>query len=394
VIASAAEREGGRRLPRPPIGFYHWLRPLLFTIDPESAHHLTLRALRAIGPRPSILGRVSGAARAAEDSTLALTVAGIRFPNPVGLAAGYDKDAAALPALAALGFGFIEIGTVTPRSQRGNPRPRVRRLPEERGLANALGFPSAGAEAVAARLDALGRDPGWARVRVPIGASLGKMRETPEAETARDLVEVLLRLAPHVDFLVINVSSPNTPGLTGMQAVAPFDALAAAVAAANREEAAARGARPRPLFAKLGPDLDPDLLDEIADVAIARGLAGLVLTNTLAVDRPGLLASPRFGLSGQPICERARAAVAGVRARAGSRLALIGVGGILSPEDATDRLAAGADLVQLYTGLIYEGPALLGRALDAIRGATAAGPRGRPRRPAQASGPDPSLPLE
>jgi dihydroorotate dehydrogenase len=370
MIACAAGREGARRVPRPPIGSYRLLRPLLFALDPESAHHLTLSTLRAIGPRRGVLARASGANRVARlavsASPLARIVAGIRFPNPLGLAAGYDKDAVALPALAALGFGFVEIGTVTPRPQPGNPRPRVARLPRERALANALGFPSAGAEAVAARLAALARDPGWARVAVPIGASLGKMRETPEAEAARDYAEVARRLAPHVDFLVVNVSSPNTPGLARLQAAAPFDALTAAVGAAAREEAAARRAPPRPIFAKLAPDLDPALLDEIVDVAVARGLAGLVLTNTLAVERSGVLATPRFGLSGEPIRARALAALARARARAGDRLALVGVGGILTPADALERLAAGADLIQIYTGLVYEGPALIGRILDAV----------------------------
>lgn len=346
-----------------------------------------LSSLRAIGPRRALLARAGGAhrvaARAARSNgaassdthlasrslapaPLARTIAGIRFPNPVGLAAGYDKDGVALPALAALGFGFIEIGTVTPRAQPGNARPRVARLPRERALANALGFPSAGAEAVAARLAALARDPGWARVAVPIGASLGKMRETPEAEAARDYAEVARRLAPHVAFLVVNVSSPNTPGLSRLQAAAPFDALVAAVGDAAREEAAARRASPRPIFAKLAPDLEPALFDEIVDVAVARGLAGLVLTNTLPVERAGVLAAPRYGLSGEPIRARALAALARARARAGDRLALIGVGGILSPADALDRLAAGADLVQLYTGLVYEGPGLIGRVLDAL----------------------------
>ncbi len=324
-----------------------------------------LSSLRVVGARRALLAGASGAART-RGAALGRTVAGIRFPSPVGLAAGYDKDAAALPGLAALGFGFVEVGTVTPRAQPGNPRPRVARLPRERALANALGFPSAGAEAVAARLAALARDPGWARVAVPIGASFGKMRETPEAEAARDYAEVARRLAPHVDFLVANVSSPNTPGFTRLQAAAPFDALVAAVGAAAREEAAARGAPPRPLFAKLGPDLEPALLDEIVDVAVARGLAGLVLTNTLPVERPGVLATPRYGLSGEPIRARALGAIARARARAGDRLALIGVGGILTPADALERLAAGADLIQLYTGLVYEGPGLVGRVLEAI----------------------------
>lgn len=413
MLGSPAER--GRRDASQvnPIGFYRRIRPLLFAIDPETAHHATLAALRALGPRRGLLARVSGAHRAARfargpsqaarssspaaapaESPLAVAVAGLRFPNPVGIAAGYDKDAVAVPALAALGFGFIEIGTVTPRPQPGNSRPRIARLPEERALANSLGFPSAGAVAVAARLDELAADPVWERVRVPIGASLGKMRETPDPETARDIIEALLHLAPHVDFLVVNVSSPNTPGLTGLQAVAPFDALIGVVAAASRDEALSRGAFPCPLFAKLGPDLDPGLLDEIVDVAIARGLAGLVLTNTAPVERPGLLANARCGLSGAPIRERARAAIARARARAGHRLALIGVGGILSPQDALDRLAAGADLVQLFTGLIYEGPGLLGRTLERIA-REEEHPRPRRANPrATRPGPTPSDPLQ
>ncbi len=316
------------------------------------------------------MGRVSRASALSDSAgraPLERTVAGIRFPNPVGLAAGYDKDAVAIAALAALGFGFVEIGTVTPRPQPGNASPRVARLPREAAIANALGFPGEGAEAVGRRLARLAGDSRWARVAAPIGASLGMMRDTPPDEAARDYVEVLGALAPHADFLVANVSSPNTPGLARFREVERLDALAGALAGAARAEAAARGGAPRPLFLKLAPDLEPALLDDLVDLAAGRGLAGLALTNTLRTERPGLLATPAFGLSGAPLRARAIAALERARARAGGRLALIGVGGIMTPRDALDRLAAGADLIQLYTGLIYEGPALLGRTLDAIR---------------------------
>jgi dihydroorotate dehydrogenase len=353
-------------LPRTPIRAYRFIRPLVFAIDPERAHRLALAALGAIGARPRLLARASGAGAAPAADVPARTVAGIRFSNPVGVAAGYDKDAVAVAGLAALGFGFVEVGTVTPHPQPGNARPRVARIPREAALANALGFPSAGAAAVAARLRALRGDAGWARIAVPIGASIGMMRDTEPNRAAADYADALRQLAPFADFVIVNVSSPNTAGLARLRAADRLDALLSEVAAAARAEGAARGTAPRPLFAKLAPDLEPGLLEEIVDAAAARGLAGLVLTNTLPAERPGLLASPRFGLSGAPLRARALAALERARARAGGRLALIGVGGIMTPQDAIERLAAGADLIQLYTGLVYEGPGLLGRTLAAI----------------------------
>ena len=373
------------RLADQPRSLYDRLRPLIFALDPERAHRVTLALLRAAGPRPGILGQISGAARArARDAArddgarsrepvaasgpsdpFARTIAGIHFPNPVGLAAGYDKDAVALGGLAALGFGFLEIGTVTPRPQEGNPRPRVARLAAERGLANALGFPNAGAAMVAQRIAATRADSGWRAVAVPIGVSIGKMRETRIEEAAADYVACLEIVSSVADFIVINVSSPNTPGLTRLQETSRIDALLDAVVQANRGVRNDANAPP-PLFAKLSPDLEPALLDELVDVAVARGLAGLVLTNTLPTERAGLLSQSRFGLSGAPIRARSLAALERARARAGSRLALIGVGGIMSGADAVERLRAGADLVQLYTGLVYEGPALIGRVLAAI----------------------------
>lgn len=348
-------------------GLYHWLRPFLFALEPEKAHRVTLALLKVIGPRKTLLGAASGARRSSHlTGRLARTVAGIHFPNPIGLAAGYDKDAAALPGLAALGFGFLEVGTVTPRAQPGNARPRVARMPHERALANALGFPNAGAAAVARRVAAARATRAWSRVGVPIAISIGKMRETSVEDAAADYVACLAHTARCADFIVVNVSSPNTPGLTRLQEADRIDALLDAVARAN-EAVAVEGAHPpRPLFAKLSPDLPPGLLDEIVEIAAARGLAGLVLTNTLPVERAGLLSQPRYGLSGAPIRDASQAAIARARARAGSRLALIGAGGIMSAADALARLDAGADLIQLYTGLVYGGPGLIGLILDAI----------------------------
>jgi len=350
-----------------PIGLYHWLRPFLFALEPEKAHRVTLALLKVIGPRTSLLRAASGARRSSHLSDrLARTVAGIRFANPIGLAAGYDKDAAALPGLAALGFGFLEIGTITPRAQPGNPAPRVARIPRERALANALGFPNAGAAVVARRIAAVNASLAWRAVAVPIAVSIGKMRETAVEDAAADYVECLSHAAAHADFIVVNVSSPNTPGLTRLQESGRIDALLDAVARANAAVANEGAHAPRPLFAKLSPDLDPALLDEIVEVAVARGLAGVVLTNTLPVERAGVVSQARYGLSGAPIRDAAHAAVARARGRAGSRLALIGAGGIMSAADALARLDAGADLIQLYTGLVYEGPGLIGRILDAI----------------------------
>jgi dihydroorotate dehydrogenase len=335
--------------------WYPALRPALFALDPERAHRLALAAL-ALGARR---GRRLGDGPALERM-------GLRFPNPVGLAAGFDKSAVAVDGLGALGFGFIEVGTVTPRPQRGQPRPRLFRLPAARALVNRLGFPNDGAAAVAARLAAR-RYPGI------VGVNIGNNAATPLEHALDDYLACARVLRPVADYLVVNVSSPNTPGLRQLQAPARLGPILSALKAELE-----RGRRV-PLLAKLAPDLGAAELAEIAALVRALPLDGVVAVNT-TLDRAALPAGARLpdgGLSGAPLAARALATVAALRHALGPALTIIGVGGIDSGQAARALRAAGADLVQLYTGLVYRGPALIRECRRALAGA-AFGDRPRP----------------
>jgi dihydroorotate dehydrogenase len=328
-------------------------RPLLFRLDAERAHRLAIRALAVAAPvLDGLAGPPEGGGRLAQE------LLGTRFPNPVGLAAGFDKYAKAVAAWPALGFGFAEIGTVTALPQEGNPRPRLHRLPGDRALINSLGFNNAGADATAAQLDALGRRELLGRA--PLGVNVGKSQAAPVAGAAADYATTVERLWRHADYVTVNVSSPNTPGLRELQATGPLGEILAAIDEVNRREAAARGADPRPVLVKLAPDLEPAQVDAAVDLALERGLAGVVVANT-TVSRAGLRSPARLtqregGLSGAPLRERATGLVARVAARAAGRLVVVGVGGIFTADDAWEKLAAGASLVQLYTGFVYGGP--------------------------------------
>jgi dihydroorotate dehydrogenase len=328
---------------------YRLARPLLFRLDAEEAHEWTLRRLAALPPVAlAALRRVY--ARSAPR-----TVFGVRFPNPVGLAAGLDKDGRALPAWPALGFGFIEVGTVTRHAQPGNPTPRLFRLPASGAVVNRMGFNNAGAAALAVRLAALGPLP------VPLGVSLGKSKVTPLDEAVEDYVFSLRAVRPYADYLAVNVSSPNTPGLRALQ---DRPALAGLLAALRAE------AGPTPVLVKVAPDLTDHALGEVLEVCAEHGVAGVIATNT-TVSREGVapveaaLAGEAGGLSGRPLAERAREVVTFVAKR--SELPVIGVGGILVPDDALRLFDAGASLVQLFTGLVYAGPALVRRIVHEIR---------------------------
>jgi dihydroorotate dehydrogenase len=318
-------------------------RPALFRLgggDAEAAHEATLRWL-ALAARvaPGKPFQPPGAAR---------TVFGVRFPNPVGLAAGMDKDGRALTAWPALGFGFVEVGTVTCHPQPGNDRPRLFRLRDSRAIVNRMGFNNAGAQALAARLAALGP------IGVPLGISLGKSKVTPLDDAVGDYVASLTALYPYGDYFAVNVSSPNTPGLRTLQDRGHLDALLAAL----------RSVGPKPLLVKVAPDLTDAALGEILDVCDKHGVAGLIATNT-TLSRDGVApgdavtATQAGGLSGAPLTARAREVVRFVATETGGRLPIIGVGGVMHPDDAVRLLDAGASLVQLYTGLIYGGPALV-----------------------------------
>lgn len=340
---------------------YDWLRPLLFALEPEQAHAASIRAMQALGALPPLRALVYRACGAPEARPVALF--GLRFPNAVGLAAGYDKDGLAWRGLAALGFGHVEVGTITPRPQPGNPQPRVFRLPEDQSLINRMGFPGEGAAAVAARLTPE-RPHG-----VILGANLGKNKDTPLADAAEDYAALIHAFAPLADYLAVNISSPNTPDLRRLQ---ERDALEALLGRLDQERAAASAAlgRPVPLLVKLAPDLSDAQRQDAAAAILAHRVDGVIATNTTTA-RDGLQ-SPRAGeaggLSGAALRERSRDLLRALLRDLRGQLPVISVGGIMTPEEAHARLSMGASLVQLYTGLIYQGPALPRRIL---RGACA-----------------------
>jgi dihydroorotate dehydrogenase len=331
------------------------LRPLLFRLgDAEEAHERTLRALARLSALPAAR---AAAARLPVPGT-PRTVFGLRFPNPVGLAAGMDKDARAVPAWAALGFGFAELGTVTWHPQPGNPRPRLFRLVASEAAVNRMGFNNAGALAMAERLRTLGPPP------LPLGISLGKSKVTPVGEAAEDYLAALRVLLPYAGYVAVNVSSPNTPGLRSLQDRPALLDLLAGLQEHARAEGGGPGGGPKPVLLKIAPDLSDDAVVDVLDVCRERGIAGLIATNT-TLGREGLAAADvtagqeTGGLSGRPLFATALRMVAFVTKETGGALPVVGVGGISSPDDALRMFDAGASLVQLYTGLIYKGPALV-----------------------------------
>lgn len=321
----------------------------LHRLDPERAHGLSLRALSA-GLVP-----LSGVVTS---SRLATRVAGLDLPNPVGLAAGFDKNATAIAPLSRAGFGFIEVGAATPRPQPGNPQPRLFRLTEDRAAINRFGFNNEGADAIGARLAARKRGA------VPVGLNLGANKDS--TDRAADFARVLAVCGPHVDFATVNVSSPNTEKLRDLQGRAALSALLAGVM-----ETRAGLVRPIPVFLKIAPDLTPDELAEIAEVALAAGLAGIIATNT-TLSREGLKSADRTqmgGLSGAPLFEKSTRILAQLSQLTDGKLPLIGVGGISTPEQAYAKIRAGASAVQFYTAMVYEGLSLaprIARGLDAL----------------------------
>ncbi|HEX2190468.1 MAG TPA: quinone-dependent dihydroorotate dehydrogenase [Longimicrobiaceae bacterium] len=342
---------------------YRLLRPLLFRLPAETAHALGAGAMdAALGTRPA--RDAARALLAADDPALRVTRWGIEFPSPVGLAAGFDKAGAHFNALGALGFGSVEIGTVTALPQPGNPRPRLFRLPQDGALLNRLGFNNPGAEAVARRLE---RTP----IEPVLGINLGKSRATPLEEATADYLRSLELLERFARYLAVNVSSPNTPGLRKLQDAGPLRELLRALRSRAAELAAARGEAPRPILLKIAPDLTDAQVVEVVGIAREEGIAGLIATNT-TVSREGLR-TPRErvsalgdgGVSGRPLRTRALEVVSRIHREAGGALPVIGVGGIFDARDAWERIRAGASLVQLYTGFVYGGPTV---ARDVNRG--------------------------
>jgi len=315
---------------------------LLQSLPPEAAHRATVRLARAMAPLMP--------APPADDPCLAVSVFGRTLPTPIGLAAGFDKDAEVPDAMLKLGFGFVECGTVTPRPQAGNPRPRLFRLPEDRAVINRMGFNNRGMDAAAARLAAR-------RGRGMVGINIGANKDSEDR--IGDYARVFAWLAPLADYVAVNVSSPNTPGLRDLQHEEELKRLLDAL---TRERQKLR--TPKPLLLKIAPDLSADEIDRIAEVALAAGIDGIIATNT-TIARPATLRSRHAkesgGLSGAPLFECSTAVLSQLRAKVGSKLVLIGVGGVRSGADAYAKLRAGANLVQLYTGLALEGPALIAR---------------------------------
>jgi dihydroorotate dehydrogenase len=288
---------------------------------------------------------------------------GIRIPNPVGLAAGFDKRGIAIAGWQALGFGFVEIGTITAEKQDGNPQPRIFRLPDDQAIVNRLGFNNDGAALTAARLAKLQRQ--GALHRVPLGVNIGKSRSVASEAAVGDYVTSLDRLWPYADYVVVNVSSPNTPGLRDLQESSALAGLLEALIDLNRLKAMVTAQRPRPLLVKIAPDLDQAQVDAVVDLVAALGIDGLVVCNT-TIARVALTSAPDLieqqgGLSGRPVAARSLALTRHVVTRLAGRMPVISVGGIFTADDAWDRLAAGASLVQLYTGLVYGGPATVAR---------------------------------
>lgn len=320
--------------------YEHVLRKMLFQIDPETAHNAAMGAIsKGLLQAPSF-----------RDERLEQTFFGKKFPNPIGLAAGFDKNALAIPYWRGLGFGFAEIGTVTYHAQSGNPKPRMFRFPDEKALVNRLGFNNHGAAVISERV---AKSMGLAGI--PIGVNLGKSKVTPLDEAAGDYAEsyrLFTKASKDIAYFVINVSSPNTPGLRNLQEKGALESIIRAIRSAGPE---------KPLFVKVAPDLHESDLGDVLDVAVEYGLKGIIATNTTIKHTHG-----RGGLSGEPLKERALEVLRFFSKRAPKDLVLIGVGGIFTSDDLYNRLAAGAHLCQIYTGWIYGGPVLIPKMLEQL----------------------------
>jgi dihydroorotate dehydrogenase len=336
------------------------LKPLLFLLPPEKAHHVTLFLLKMALSIP-LAGWLFRKNFEVKDQRLERHVLGLSFPNPVGLAAGFDKDGKHYRAMAALGFGFIEIGTVTPVGQPGNPQPRLFRLPKDEALINRMGFNNEGVDALVKRLQK-SRPKG-----LVIGGNIGKNKVTPNEQAARDYAICFEALFPYVDYFVVNVSSPNTPGLRELQEKEPLTALLAHLQNLNRQKPS-----PKPILLKIAPDLTNAQLDDILDIVQATQLAGIIATNTtigrdgLATEAAAVAEIGAGGLSGKPVRERSTAVIRYLHQKSGGKVAIIGVGGIASAADALEKLEAGAVLVQVYSGLVYAGAGLVKEINEAL----------------------------
>lgn len=335
--------------------YKYLLRPLLFKFDPERVHHWSftgIRILHVLG-----LGWLIRQGYQVRDPRLEREVFGIRFPNPVGLAAGFDKDAKLFNELGNFGFGFVEIGTLTPKSQPGNPKKRLFRLKADQAIINRMGFNNGGVEAAVSRLQK--------KHRVLVGGNIGKNKVTPNDQAVSDYLEAFNALYTCVDYFVVNVSSPNTPGLRELQDREPLTKLLQQLMAENNIRAREFKISPKPILLKIAPDLTDSQLMDIIGIVSDTGISGVIATNT-TLSRENLKSDAQIiteagGLSGKPLRERATEVIRFLHERSGGAFPIIGVGGIHSPEDAWEKIEAGATLVQLWTGFIYEGPGLIKR---------------------------------
>ena len=336
---------------------YQLIRPLLFKINPEKVHHLVTKYLQKVYRFPggaTLLKSVWDY----ENKALEKQVFGLTFKNPIGLAAGFDKNGELIAEMASLGFGFIEIGTITPVAQPGNPRPRMFRLSADGGLINRMGFNNLGVEVLADNITKFRNKATEAQKKVIIGGNIGKNKLTPNEEAVNDYIICFDRLFDLVDYFVVNVSSPNTPGLRDLQEKAPLTNILKTLQSRNLKNGISR-----PILLKIAPDLTNEQLDDIVEIVVETGITGVIATNT-TINRDNLITNAEIvkevgGLSGQPLTKRSTEVIKYLSEKSNKAFPIIGVGGIHSPEDAMEKMSAGASLIQLYTGFIYEGPGLI-----------------------------------
>ncbi|QKJ29435.1 quinone-dependent dihydroorotate dehydrogenase [Mucilaginibacter mali] len=337
---------------------YSLIKPILFKFDPENVHYFVTDGLHLANRIPGGAA-LSRAVWDVEDKRLEREVFGLKFKNPVGLAAGFDKNGLMIKEMANLGFGFIEVGTVTPLAQPGNPKPRMFRLPADEALINRMGFNNGGVDAMVERIAEYRNSPAAKQQRVIIGGNIGKNKVTPNEDAVNDYIICFDKLFDVVDYFVVNVSSPNTPGLRELQEKGPLLNILNTLQQRNNKNGVSR-----PILLKIAPDLTNEQLDDIVEIVQQSGIAGVIGTNTTIsrdnLGSPDTLKSETGGLSGRPLTNRSTEVISYLHKKSNGSFPIIGVGGIHSAADALDKLNAGASLVQLYTGFIYEGPALIG----------------------------------
>ncbi|OKS85331.1 quinone-dependent dihydroorotate dehydrogenase [Mucilaginibacter polytrichastri] len=345
---------------------YSLIKPILFNFDPEQVHYFVTKNLKRFNSAPGG-SALSRSLWRIEDSRLEKEVLGLKFKNPVGLAAGFDKNGEYISEMANLGFGFIEVGTVTPLPQPGNDKPRMFRLPADEALINRMGFNNKGVDMAAERIAAYRKNQPEAQKGLMIGGNIGKNKNTPNEEAVSDYIKCFDRLFDVVDYFVVNVSSPNTPGLRALQDKKPLTEILSTLQQRNNKNSIRK-----PILLKIAPDLTNEQLDDIIEIVAETKIDGLIATNT-TISREGLISPEKVvkeagGLSGRPLTQRSTKVIRYLADKSNRAFPIIGAGGIHSAQDAIDKLDAGAALIQLYTGFIYEGPALIGRINKALLG--------------------------